>query len=170
MIASRAVPVTVVAIALALVTVSACSKTQDAATPPASSASTGSVPGTTPTTPVVKTPGTTATTENGTTVRTPGSAPTTGGTTGTAPATAPNQVTISEFLFAPDTLTVPAGTEVVWVNDDDFDHYIVSEDKTTLDSDPFGKGATYSHTFATPGTYKYYCNIHNQMKGTIVVT
>jgi plastocyanin len=29
---------------------------------------------------------------------------------------------------------------------------------------------SFSYTFSTPGTYTYYCDIHPNMMGTIVVT
>jgi plastocyanin len=167
---SRSLTLAATAPLVALLAVTGCSKAADTTAP---TTTPGSTAGTTPTTPAVKTPGTTATTESGTT---PGTAPgKTGGSTpvsgsGTTVATAPNQVTIADFVFTPATLEVAAGTNVVWLNNDEFDHYIISEDKTTLDSDAFGQGATYQHTFAAPGTYEYYCNIHNQMKGTIVVS
>ena len=39
-----------------------------------------------------------------------------------------------------------------------------------FDSGNLASGAAYSHTFAQAGTYQYYCVIHPNMKGTIVVT
>jgi len=137
-----------------------CSKTNDATTA-------GTTPATAPgTTLPAKNPGTTATTANGT-VAPPTSAA--GSTVATKPA-APNQVTISNFLFAPATLEVKAGTEVVWANQDNFDHWVLADDKTSFDSKTLGEAATYAHTFTIPGTYPYFCNIHNQMKGAIVVS
>jgi hypothetical protein len=32
-----------------------------------------------------------------------------------------------------------------------------------------GKGQSWSYTFATPGTYAYYCAVHPTMRGTIEV-
>jgi len=33
-----------------------------------------------------------------------------------------------------------------------------------------GTGATFSHTFASAGTFDYVCSIHPMMHGTVVVT
>ena len=77
-------------------------------------------------------------------------------------------VDIDNFKFAPATLTVTAGTTVVWKNEDDSPHRIGDKDGTfksaALDTDD-----TFSHTFATPGVYPYICTIHPYMVGKIVV-
>ncbi|PYO75962.1 MAG: hypothetical protein DMD63_15620, partial [Gemmatimonadetes bacterium] len=39
---------------------------------------------------------------------------------------APNEIGIDNFRFAPPTLTVKAGTKVVWINNDDVPHLIVN--------------------------------------------
>ncbi|MGD9795280.1 MAG: plastocyanin/azurin family copper-binding protein [Acidimicrobiia bacterium] len=89
--------------------------------------------------------------------------------TPTAAAGAAGSVQIAGFAFAPSTLTVAAGTNVTWTNSDRFDHSIRSSDKT-FDSKNLGEGESFSHIFATPGTYSYVCGIHNSMTGSIVVT
>ena len=38
-----------------------------------------------------------------------------------------------------------------------------------FDSGDIAPGGTYSVTFQTPGTYRYYCKHHQGMEGTIVV-
>lgn len=77
-------------------------------------------------------------------------------------------VKIDNFSFAPQAITVAAGTQVRWTNHDDIPHNTVSEDKvfksTTLDTDQ-----QFTYTFTKPGTYKYFCSIHPRMTGTIVV-
>ncbi len=94
-------------------------------------------------------------------------------TTTPVPAAGPNGVNIVNYAFAPSTLTVKVGTTVTWKNYDQFAHEVISA--TGDPGQPFDlgqqlTGATVSHTFTAPGTYQYYCNIHNYMKGTIVVT
>jgi plastocyanin len=78
------------------------------------------------------------------------------------------QVKIDNFSFAPQTLTVTAGTTVTWTNHDDVPHNVVSTDKVfkskTMDTDE-----KFSYTFAKPGTYNYYCSIHPRMTATVVV-
>jgi plastocyanin len=79
------------------------------------------------------------------------------------------RVKISNFKFGPATVTIKAGTKVVWTNDDAIAHS-VNFKTTKLDSKTLGEGDRFSHTFTTPGTYTYICAIHPFMHGTIRVT
>lgn len=78
-------------------------------------------------------------------------------------------VTITNFSFSPSSLTVKAGTTVTWTNQDSASH-TVTGDTTGPASGTLDKGATYSYTFSTPGTYPYHCAFHPNMRGTITVT
>jgi len=80
----------------------------------------------------------------------------------------PNAVNIDNFAFAPDTLTVPAGTTVTWTNHDEDPHNVVAEGGQ-FRSPTMGSGATFSYAFTTPGTFTYVCGIHPFMHGTVVV-
>jgi plastocyanin len=80
------------------------------------------------------------------------------------------EILIQSFAFNPATVTVAAGTEVKWTNEDAPGHTILSDDGTTIKSPTLNKGDSFSMVFNTPGTYSYYCSIHPSMKGTIVVT
>ncbi|BBZ37596.1 hypothetical protein MCNS_06590 [Mycobacterium conspicuum] len=89
----------------------------------------------------------------------------------TAPA-APvsgDQVNIDSFAFVPATLTVHAGSTVTWTNHDEEPHTVAASDGS-FKSPGMGTGATYSHTFATAGTFDYVCSIHPMMHGTVMVT
>jgi plastocyanin len=79
------------------------------------------------------------------------------------------QITIDNFSFAPTTMTVPAGTEVTWVNHDDIPHTVVSEDKATFKSRALDTDEKFSFTFAKPGTYTYFCSIHPKMTAKVIV-
>ena len=79
------------------------------------------------------------------------------------------QITIDNFSFAPATLTVPAGTEVTWVNHDDIPHTVVSEDKATFTSRALDTDEKFSFTFSKPGTYTYFCSIHPKMTAQVIV-
>ncbi len=101
------------------------------------------------------------------------STPKSGSTSSTAPPAGPNGVNIVNYAFSPAKLTVKVGTTVTWKNYDQFAHEVISaagDPGQPFDLGPQPGGATTTHTFTTPGTYQYYCNIHNYMKGTIVVT
>jgi plastocyanin len=77
-------------------------------------------------------------------------------------------VKIENFTFAPQRVTVKAGTTVTWTNDDDIPHTVASSTKAfkskVLDSDD-----KFSFTFTTPGIYEYFCSLHPHMTGTLVV-
>jgi plastocyanin len=77
-------------------------------------------------------------------------------------------IKIDNFAFGPPDLTVSAGTTVTWKNDDGEVHRVVAVDKgfssAALDTDD-----SYSHTFAKPGVYHYFCSIHPYMVGEVVV-
>lgn len=76
---------------------------------------------------------------------------------------------IDNFAFSPETLRVAAGTKVTWVNRDDMIHTIVDENKSAFKSTPMDTDQSFSFVFAKPGTYRYFCSIHPQMTGTVVV-
>lgn len=82
----------------------------------------------------------------------------------------PGNVAIKDYAFTPDTQTVKAGESLTWTNADDFPHYVKTDAGAMLDSGDIEQGKTYTVTLPSPGTYAYHCNIHNTMKGTIVVT
>lgn len=77
-------------------------------------------------------------------------------------------VKIDNFTFSPQTLTVPAGTTVMWKNQDDIPHTVTSTTKAfksqALDTDD-----SFSFTFTTAGVYEYFCSLHPHMTGKIVV-
>jgi len=78
------------------------------------------------------------------------------------------RVSIDNFTFHPETLEIPAGTKVVWVNSDDVPHTVRSTEdlfrSEALDTDD-----QFEHLFSEPGTYEYYCGVHRHMEGRIIV-
>ena len=86
-----------------------------------------------------------------------------------APARADdNLIVIKKFMFNPMDVTVPAGTNVIWENEDGEPHTVVSL-TNDFRSQALDEKDKFSHTFAAPGTYKYICSIHPRMVGTITV-
>lgn len=79
------------------------------------------------------------------------------------------QVKIDNFSFTPQTLTVPVGTTVTWVNQDDVPHTIVSSKGKTLKSPVLDTDQKFSYTFTKTGTYPYYCGIHPKMTAKVIV-
>jgi plastocyanin len=94
---------------------------------------------------------------------------TTASPTGSAAPVAGNAVSIDNFAFVPATLTVAAGGTVTWTNRDEEPHTVAANDGS-FHSPGMGSQATYSHTFATAGTFDYVCSIHPFMHATVVVT
>jgi plastocyanin len=95
-------------------------------------------------------------------------------------------VDLKLLAFAPGNLTVKAGTTVTWRNAEPITHTVTSgavhgiDPKTGLRADAQpdglfdhrlgGEGATFAFTFSRPGTYSYFCSIHQGMNATVVVT
>jgi plastocyanin len=79
-----------------------------------------------------------------------------------------NKVSIQNFNFNPENITVKAGTTVTWTNDDSVTHHIKADD-SSFESKDLNNGDTYSFTFSKTGVYKYHCSIHPSMTGSVVV-
>jgi plastocyanin len=84
-------------------------------------------------------------------------------------ASGETQLTIDNFTFKPDAITVPVGTRIVWVNDDDIPHSIV-ETTGKFHSPALDTEDKFSFTFDKAGSYEYFCGLHPHMKGRVVVT
>jgi plastocyanin len=79
-----------------------------------------------------------------------------------------NVVTIDNFTFSPKELTVAVGTTVKFVNHDDIPHTVV-EKKLSFRSKALDTDDAYSYTFATAGSFDYFCGLHPHMVGKIIV-
>lgn len=90
------------------------------------------------------------------------------GTTGGAGGPGTNEVFIQGMAFTPSNLTVAAGTTVTWTNKDAISHTVTSN-TNLFNSGNMGSGSTFSFTFATAGTYPYFCSIHPTMTAQVTV-
>jgi plastocyanin len=84
---------------------------------------------------------------------------------------ATNQVDLPRsYKFAPEVITVPAGTEVTWTNHDQFTHSVrLLDDGGSVNQ--IAPGESFSYTFDAVGTHNYDCSFHpNDMKGSVIVT
>jgi plastocyanin len=88
---------------------------------------------------------------------------------GASTPVATDAVSITNFAFSPATVTVTAGSTVVWTNNDSVQHDITF-DGGGIASSVLNQNDTFSHTFPTAGTYRYICSIHPFMHGTVIVT
>ena len=82
-------------------------------------------------------------------------------------------VSIQDFFFDPDQLSVAPGTTVTWVNEGEAPHTVTSTDGKELDSATLQPGDTYLFTFKDDDageTYAYQCTIHPQMTASVTVS
>ena len=90
-------------------------------------------------------------------------------------------VTVADFQFSPDTITIAAGQSVLWTNNGPSTHTVTSDNSSWTSAslgapggtDPYGYptgGGTFSHMFSSAGTYHYHCSIHAGMTAVVVVT
>jgi len=71
--------------------------------------------------------------------------------------------------FAPRVLAIPAGSTVDFPNLDSIFHNVFSLSRPTpFDLGLYRAGASKSRMFASPATYRVFCNIHPQMTGVIL--
>jgi plastocyanin len=92
-----------------------------------------------------------------------------GTTTATTSAGGGNADSIVDFAFNPASLSIKAGTQVTWTNTGGTAHTVTADDGS-FDSGSVNPSGTFSHTFASAGTFAYHCTIHTSMTATITVT
>jgi len=82
-------------------------------------------------------------------------------------------VGIRLFNFQPAKIEIKQGSMVTWTNQDDIRHTVTSgmpDKKDGKFGAPLaGRGTSFSFTFKEPGTYTYFCDRHQHMRGEIQV-
>jgi plastocyanin len=80
-------------------------------------------------------------------------------------------------FFVPDSINVSTGATVTWTNDDTTLHTVTSGSPegggasgSEFDSSYLAAGKTFQHTFASAGTFDYYCTLHPFMVGKVIVS
>lgn len=76
------------------------------------------------------------------------------------------KVAISNFKYGPATVTIKQGTKVAWTDNDTANHTATGKG---FDTGSIDKGQTKTAAFKRRGTYKYICQFHPFMHGTVVV-
>lgn len=66
-------------------------------------------------------------------------------------------------------MTTASTVEVSWINGDDVPHLIVSPQARFKSSPVLDSDEKYSVMLTKPGIYGYFCSLHPQMQGKIVV-
>ncbi len=77
-------------------------------------------------------------------------------------------VTIRNFRFVRDKITVKSGDVIVWRNADQVEHTVLA-DTGAFESPVIEPGRDWTHHVTTPGTYIYHCKPHPFMKAQIRV-
>ena len=80
-----------------------------------------------------------------------------------------NELFMQSSKFNPSAKTISRGTTITWINKDSYNHTVTSSTSGIFDSGQLGQNKTFSYTFATAGTFAYYCADHSGMTGTITV-
>lgn len=78
-------------------------------------------------------------------------------------------------FYIPLNLEVARGTTVVWINDDNIEHTIVSQDEKgnvipLFNSKALETGERFAHKFSEAGAYHYFCTIHPWRVGVVTVS
>ena len=78
------------------------------------------------------------------------------------------------MCYEPTSLTVEAGTEVVWNNDDSGAHTVTSGTPESGSDGSFDSGlltasGSFNVVFDTPGQFPYFCMVHPWMQGLVTV-
>jgi plastocyanin len=81
------------------------------------------------------------------------------------------KLTQKSKAFTPRVLAIPVGSTVSFPNEDSIFHNVFSlSAPAPFDLGLYRAGAAKSQVFATPATYRVFCNIHPQMTALIMVT
>lgn len=87
---------------------------------------------------------------------------------GAAQPVAEAEVTIVDDAFGPTRVMIVPGGSVTWLNRG-ADEHTVSANDLSFDSGSMGPGASYSLSFDAVGEFPYFCQIHPEMRATVVV-
>lgn len=84
-------------------------------------------------------------------------------------STSQHAISIENFAYSPEELTISVGETVTWTNKDGIKHDVASDEGNELGSKLLSPNESYSHTFNAAGEYSYHCSPHPFMKGKIIV-
>jgi plastocyanin len=85
------------------------------------------------------------------------------------PPPATGDVDIVDRRYQPATIEVAVGATITWANNDDRPHTVTANDRS-WDSGVFDTGRSWAKTFTAAGSFAYFCTIHPDMVGTVIVT
>ncbi len=77
-------------------------------------------------------------------------------------------ISIQNMTFNPNQITIKSGTNIQWVNNDNVQHQI-SSDNGAFQSNTLNPGDSYNFFFAKTGIYGYHDALNPTITGTIIV-
>jgi plastocyanin len=77
-------------------------------------------------------------------------------------------VSIVNFAYDPNPVTVNVGDTITWTNNDGVPHTVTANDGS-FQSGTLQPGQSFSFTFTAPGSIDYHCEFHANMSGQVVV-
>ena len=83
--------------------------------------------------------------------------------------------TPNEFAYKPKNITIKVGTKVTWKNSTSQPHTVTDKaskkyfDSGTASNKLINPGKSWSFVFKKAGSYNYYCVIHPNMIGKVIV-
>lgn len=101
--------------------------------------------------------------------------PTAATTSATTPSAQEARITLQADGFFPATVTIKAGTKVIWTNnsgttgDVNSDPHPIHTDYPPLNLGTFANNSSVSLVFDKPGTYGYHNHLNPGQRGTIIV-
>jgi plastocyanin len=80
-------------------------------------------------------------------------------------------VIVRDFSFLSDTVRIRAGGTVTWVNCEEpgVEPHTTTSTTDVWDSNLLQPGEFFANTFATAGTFPYFCRPHPDMLGVVIV-
>jgi plastocyanin len=77
-------------------------------------------------------------------------------------------IALDKRQFSPRVRVITQGSRIDFPNQDPFNHNVFSKVNGGFDTQPYGRGKMKSHTFAMPGVYSLYCNVHPRMTAFVI--
>jgi plastocyanin len=102
-----------------------------------------------------------------------------GGGTSIGVSIVPGSSSLTDTAYQPNPVQVSVGDTITWTNDDTQPHTVTSGQNAQpdgkFDSSPnfnplLAPGQTFSHTLVEEGQYPYFCMLHPNQVGTVIVT
>jgi plastocyanin len=88
----------------------------------------------------------------------------------------PEAASLDDKAFSPNPVDIKVGDTIVWTNDDISSHTITEGNQDSniassgFDSGLLSQGQNFTHTFDKAGIIEYFCQLHPQMVGKVIVS